>query len=107
MIRATIGSDDGEVAAGFDAQGWFEEQMPPYKIMRLAESGWYASDTADEIAWWRAAGGAHSGLAVRDVLDYCEAHDVGFVVQVDRDEAMRWLTVHLPLVARLIERKGW
>jgi hypothetical protein len=105
-IHSVVFSDDGALAAEFDARRWFV-QATAQEICAMADAGWSGRHPADDLA--RYMEGRDDGVAqvMEYVRDSMEAGDpVGFTCQVTGDAAEVWLRHHRTDVWRMLHQSN-
>lgn len=81
--------------ADFDAVPWFA-QASDREILALSRGRWRNSSDSDAVAVFIAA----HDQRVAAVLDYARVVDAGTVCEINAGEALAWLAVHRPTIAR-------
>ena len=106
-VNATLTPlDDGPMVV-FDAAPALAEVTPEGLIRLAADSFGDAEGRAGDLADWIAENGSDPDAStVRKALDEVGALETGFVVQLDPDDAARWMVAHRPVVvlADVLER---
>jgi hypothetical protein len=100
-IRAVAWDDHHVYEVDFDAQRWFT-QASDNEILALAAAGWGRAEAADRVALFFEA-----EPPVSDVFTFVHAMNgrrdaPGFECDVDDEDAMDWLDVHRPELARKV-----
>ena len=81
--------------ADFNAVPWFV-QASDDEILALSRGRWRNSSDSDAVAAFMAA----HDQRVAAVLDYARVVDAGTVCEINAGEALAWLAVHRPTIAR-------
>lgn len=81
--------------ADFNAVPWFA-QASDREILALSRGRWRNSSDSDAVAVFMAA----QDQRVAAVLDYARVVDAGTVCEINAGEALAWLAIHRPTIAR-------
>lgn len=102
MIKAECWSDDKCIEVKFDATEWFKQAMERH-IIELAQCGLRGDYPSDNVAFFM----ADINKEVQHMFDYINFRaneaDCGFECAVNIDDAMNWLTINRPHVAKKIQ----
>ncbi|MBA4071400.1 MAG: hypothetical protein C0497_06105 [Gemmatimonas sp.] len=81
--------------ADFNAVPWFA-QASDDEILALSRGRWRNSSDSDAVAVFMAT----QDQRVAAVLDYARVVDAGTVCEINAGEALAWLAIHRPTIAR-------